>query len=128
MCAKSIQCGGTTCTTDQISSGAGDSANLCMPACCTAAQTCGVSVLTALTDNMTDVTCNKLNQPGIASEECGASAEESGSAGPMPTADDPLNFNVVYRCKPDNRCGIFIPNVGVGCAAFERDQDYQPAV
>jgi hypothetical protein len=84
-----------------------------------------VSVLTSLTE-VENAKCTALDQGGVVSQECGASAEMDGMQGPMPNADNPLDFQVTYCCRQDNRCGIFLPNIGTGCTAFEDIKDVSP--
>ena len=105
-CQKSTQCGGVACSTEMISDAA-NSPNVCVQACCTSEQKCGVSVLNPLSAS-TAAKCNELDQPGVASQECGSFG------------------SVVGCCRPDNRCGLFIPTVGVGCAALDDIKDINP--
>ena len=82
-------------------------------------------MLISLTDSAS-ATCSEINQPGVASVECGAAAEEAGASGPMIDPNNPVNFSITYCCRPDDRCGLFIPNIGVGCAAFEEIKHISP--
>jgi len=123
-CQKSIQCGGKACSTEGVTGGV-DSPNLCITACCTADQKCGANVNTSLTEPGA-AQCSELEQPGLVSEECGAAAEADGTMGPMNNPDDPFGFDVTFCCRPDNRCGLFLPNLGVGCAALDEIKTISP--
>lgn len=124
-CPQSVTCGAEVCSTEGMTGGAEGSANACLAACCSPNQKCGVSVLTSLTENG-DAQCTELNQPGVVSAECGAAAEMDGDMGPQPDPENPLGFDVTFCCRTDGRCGIFLPNIGSGCTAFEEIKTVSP--
>lgn len=129
-CGKTIECGGVTCSTEGISGGVSSvSVGVCMNACCSVSEKCGVRVLNQFNTSQ----CNELDQDGQETSDCPTMFEMAGFADIDPqdvpsfsSPDYTLTADIRGCCRPDGRCGWLLPNFGVGCLAIDDIQYLSP--